>query len=99
MSEEVAKLVKISLCLVAKLCPTICHPLVCRLPGPLSMGFFRQEILKWVVVSFLALNSLSLVIRDNLSFCTKRVSFTWEIYFLLSGGQRRVSVLLALFLK
>ena len=79
MSEEVAKLVKTSLCLVAKSCPTICNPLDRILPGPLSKGFFRQEILKWVVVSLLALNSLSLVIRDNHSFYTKRVSFTWEI--------------------
>lgn len=41
MSEEVAKLVKTSLGLVAKSCPTVCNPLDRILPGPLSKGFFQ----------------------------------------------------------
>ena len=30
-------------CLVAKSCPTLCNLMDCSLPGPLSMGFPRQE--------------------------------------------------------
>jgi len=30
-------------CLVEKLCPTLCNPMDCSLPGPPSMGLSRQE--------------------------------------------------------
>ena len=32
-----------AVCLVARLCLTLCHPLECCPPGAPSMGFFRQE--------------------------------------------------------
>ena len=28
---------------IAQSCPTLCHPVDCSPPAPLSMGFFRQE--------------------------------------------------------
>ena len=31
------------MCLVAQLCPTLCNPMDCIPPGPLSTGFSRQE--------------------------------------------------------
>ena len=34
---------KKSLCLVAKLCPTLCDPMAVAHQAPLSMGFLRQE--------------------------------------------------------
>ena len=30
-------------CLVAQSCPTLCDPMDCILPAPLSIGFSRQE--------------------------------------------------------
>ena len=38
-------------CLEAKSCLTLCDPIDCSPPGPLSMGFFKQEILEWVAIS------------------------------------------------
>ena len=41
---EVADYIKSSQVLVAELCPTLCDPMGCSLPGStLSMGFSRQE--------------------------------------------------------
>ena len=34
---------KAQVCVVAKLCLTLCDPMDCSLPGSLSMGFSRQE--------------------------------------------------------
>ena len=37
--------------LVAKLCPTLCDPLDCRLPGSSVHGIFQAKILEWVDIS------------------------------------------------
>ena len=37
---------------VAQLCPTLCDPTNCRLPGSPVHGIFQARILKWVVISF-----------------------------------------------
>ena len=37
---------------VAQLCLTLCNPSDCSPQAPLSMGFFRQESLEWVAISF-----------------------------------------------
>ena len=38
--------------LVAKLCPTLCHPMDCSLPGSSVHGISQARILEWVAISF-----------------------------------------------
>jgi len=38
------------LCLVAQLCSTLCNPMDCSLPAPLSMGILQARILEWVAM-------------------------------------------------
>ena len=37
---------------VAQLCPTLCNPMDCSLPGPSIYGLFQAKILEWVAISF-----------------------------------------------
>ena len=39
---------------VAQLCPTLCDPMDCRLPGSSIHGIFQARILEWVAISFLS---------------------------------------------
>ena len=39
-------------CSVAKLCPTLCDPMDCGLPGSSVHGIFQARILEWVAISF-----------------------------------------------
>ena len=34
--------------LVAKLCPTLCDPMDCSLPGSFAQGVFQARILEWL---------------------------------------------------
>ena len=45
-------------CLEAKSCLTLCDPIDCSPPGPLSMGYFKQEMLEWVAISSARASSL-----------------------------------------
>ena len=36
---------------VAQLCPTLCDPMDCSLPGFSVHGIFRASVLEWVAVS------------------------------------------------
>ena len=36
--------------LLAQSCPTLCDPMDCSLPGPLSMGILQARILEWVAI-------------------------------------------------
>ena len=38
--------------LVAQLCPTLCDPMNCRLPGFSVHGILQVRILEWVAVPF-----------------------------------------------
>ena len=38
--------------LVAQLCPTLCNPMDCSLPGPSVHGILQARILEWVAISF-----------------------------------------------
>ena len=38
--------------LVAQLCPTLCNPMDCDLPGSSVRGILQARILEWVVISF-----------------------------------------------
>ena len=40
------------LCLLTQLCPTLCDPMDCSLPAPLSMGVLQARILEWVAMLF-----------------------------------------------
>ena len=39
-------------CLVAKLCPTLCDPMDCNLPGSSDHGIFQARVQEWVAISF-----------------------------------------------
>ena len=38
-------------CVCAWLCPTLCDPVDCRLPGSSVYGIFQARILEWVAIS------------------------------------------------
>ena len=38
--------------LVAQLCPTLCHPMNCSLPGSSIHGILQARILEWVAIPF-----------------------------------------------
>ena len=38
------------MCLVAQLCPTLCDPINCSLPGSSVHGIFQARILEWVAI-------------------------------------------------
>ena len=38
--------------LAAQLCPTLCDPMDCRLPGSSIHGIFQARVLEWVAISF-----------------------------------------------
>ena len=40
------------ICVCAQLCPTLCHPLGCGLPGSSVHGTSLARVLKWVAISF-----------------------------------------------
>ena len=37
---------------VAQLCPTLCDPMKCNLPGFSIQGIFQARVLEWVAISF-----------------------------------------------
>ena len=37
---------------VAQLCPTLCDPIDCSLPGSSVHGIFQAKVLEWVAISF-----------------------------------------------
>ena len=37
---------------VSQLCPTLCDPMDCSLPGSSVHGIFQARVLEWVVISF-----------------------------------------------
>ena len=41
----------------SQLCPTLCNPMDCSLPGSSVHGFLQARILQWVVISFSRVSS------------------------------------------
>ena len=39
-------------CLVSKLCPTLCNPMDCSLPGSSNHGLSQARIIEWIAISF-----------------------------------------------
>ena len=37
---------------VAQLCPTLCDPMACSLPGSSVHGIFQAIVLEWISISF-----------------------------------------------
>ena len=37
---------------VAQLCPTLCDPMDCSLPGSSVHGIFQARVLEWVAIAF-----------------------------------------------
>ena len=37
---------------VAQLCPTLCDPMDCSLPGSSVHGIFQAIVLEWIAISF-----------------------------------------------
>ena len=46
---------------VAQLCPTLCDPIDCRLPGSSVHGISQARILEWVAISFSSFHVLAIV--------------------------------------
>ena len=44
--------ISLSYCLVAKLCPTLCNPMGCSLPGSSVYEISQARMLEWVFISF-----------------------------------------------
>ena len=42
---------------VTQLCPTLCNPMDCSLPGSSVHGIFQARILEWVAISFFRASS------------------------------------------
>ena len=38
-----------------QLCPTLCDPMDCSLPGSFVYGIFQARVLEWVAIAFSAL--------------------------------------------
>ena len=49
--EEMGKVVVVKV-LIAQLCPTLCNPMDCSLPGSSVHGIFQARILEWVAIPF-----------------------------------------------
>ena len=47
----------IALSEVAQLCPTLCNPMDCSLPGSSVHGIFQARVLEWVAISFFSRES------------------------------------------
>ena len=47
----------VRLALVAQLCPTLCNPTDCSLPGSSVHGISQARILEWVAIPFFRLSS------------------------------------------
>ena len=43
----------VCVCEVVQLCPTLCNPMDCSLPGSSIHGIFQASILEWVDISFI----------------------------------------------
>ena len=47
--DKISKKVKV---LVAQLCPTLCDPMGCSLPGSSVHGILQGRIVGWIAISF-----------------------------------------------
>ena len=57
---------------VAQLCPTLCNPMDCSLPGSSAHGIFQATVLEWGAIVFSALESLG-----SFNFSSQLVPFPY----------------------
>ena len=50
--QMIANIDQLSACSVTQLCPTVCDPMDCSLPGFSVHGIFQARVLEWVAISF-----------------------------------------------
>ena len=60
---------------VAQLCPTLCDPMNCSLPGSSIHGIFQARILEWVAISFSILFHFH---QEAFEFLFTFLARTWE---------------------
>ena len=55
--------------LVPKLCPTLCDPMDCNLPGSSVHGILQARMLEWAAISFYRESSLTQELNLGLLHC------------------------------
>ena len=80
--------------LVIQLCPTLCNPMDCSLPGYSVHGIFQARILEWVAIPFSRESSKP---RDQtqVSCMAGRFFTIWVTRETLAGEERLMIELLA----
>ena len=73
---------------VAQLCPTLCDPMDCRLPGSSVHGIFRARILEWVAISF-SRGSFQPRDRTCVSCIIRQILYQWTIKEAIISLHRR----------
>ena len=62
---------------VAQLCPTLCDPMDCSLPGSSVPGIFQARMLEWVAISF---SNISLKYTPISKTMQKNVNYVSSFY-------------------
>ena len=77
--------------LVTQSCPSLCHPVDCRLPGSSVHGIFQTRILEWVAIPFYRGSSrprdptsVSSIAERFFTICATRDNFTLFICNLIT---------------
>ena len=69
--------VSLSSCVCTQLCPTLCDPMDCNLPGYSVHGIFQAGILDWVAISYFRGSSQPRDLTQvSCGFCTEGGFFT-----------------------
>ena len=78
---------------VAQLCPTLCDPMDCSLPGSFVHGLFQAKVQEWVAISF-SRGSSHPRDRTRVSHIVGRHFTVWatrEVYILMTvEGYREI---------
>ena len=66
---------------VAQLCPTLCDPMDCSLPGSSIHGIFQARLLEWGAIAFSKITPIGLtyLINGSLYLLTTFVHFTHSL--------------------
>ena len=69
--------------LVVQLCPTLCHPMDCSLPGSSIPGILQARILEWVAIPFSRGIFLTRELKSGLPHCRQ------ILYYVIYQGSCR----------
>ena len=88
---------------VTQLCPTLCNPMDCSLPGSSIRGIFQARTLEWVAISFSKRSSqpiswtlVSRIIGRRVTVWVTRE--IWDLYFIRTKGRQGLHWRVACFL-